>query len=54
MDDAAFETFRTELSALLAHPTELPPTDDGDVSADRLADGVLALLARYGVDLHET
>ena len=54
MDDAAFETFRTELSALLAHPMELPPDDGGGVSADRLADGVLALLARYGVDLHES
>jgi hypothetical protein len=54
MDDGSFETFRTELSALLAHPMELPPDDGGGVSADQLADGVLALLARYGVDLHET
>jgi hypothetical protein len=48
MDDLAFESFRTELLALLAHPMELGDSDPGPV---RLADEIVALLARYGVDL---
>jgi hypothetical protein len=48
MDDQAFESFRTELLALLNQPVELRDTDPGPV---RLADEIVALLARYGVDL---
>ena len=48
MDDLAFESFRTELLALLQQPMELGDTDPGPV---RLADEIVALLARYGVDL---
>jgi hypothetical protein len=48
MDDAAFESFRTELLAVLEHPMELPDSDPGPV---RIADEIVALLARYGVDL---
>ena len=48
MDDLAFESFRTELLALLAHPMELGDSDPGPV---RLADEIVALLARYGIDL---
>jgi hypothetical protein len=48
MDDPAFESFRTELLALLEHPKELGDRDPGSV---RLADEIVALLARYGVDL---
>ncbi len=47
MDDVAFESFRTELLALLAHPMELGDSDPGPV---RLADEIVALLARYGID----
>lgn len=48
MDDVAFESFRTELLTLLEHPMELGDSDPGPV---RLADEIVALLARYGVDL---
>jgi hypothetical protein len=48
MDDMAFDSFRTELLALLEHPMELGDRDPGPV---RLADEIVALLARYGVDL---
>jgi hypothetical protein len=48
MDDMAFDSFRTELLALLEHPMELGDRDPGPV---RLADEIIALLARYDVDL---
>jgi hypothetical protein len=48
MDDVAFESFRTELLTLLEQPMELDDSDPGPV---RLADEIVALLARYGVDL---
>jgi hypothetical protein len=48
MDDLAFESFRTELLALLNQPMEL---GDGDPGPIRLADEIVALLARYDVDL---
>lgn len=50
MDDMAFDSFRTELTALLGQPMEL---GDGDPGPVRLADEVVALLARYGVDLRD-
>jgi hypothetical protein len=48
MEDVAFDSFRTELLALLRQPMELGEGDPGPV---RLADEIVALLARYGVDL---